>query len=79
MFRAYGFYELTKNPDALVCALPSIELHASFDVPSRMEAFFIGNPVASRVSGLFSTHPSVAKRVEALRRCAGALREPPTP
>jgi Zn-dependent protease with chaperone function len=37
-----------------------------------MEAFFIENPVAERVSGLFSTHPSVRERVGALRRYAGA-------
>jgi Zn-dependent protease with chaperone function len=32
--------------------------------------------VAERVSGLFSTHPSVEERVEALRRYAGALQAP---
>jgi heat shock protein HtpX len=67
-----GSTELTKNPDALIRALRKIERHASFDVPSRMEAFFIENPVAERVSGLFSTHPSIEARVEALRRYAGA-------
>jgi heat shock protein HtpX len=67
-----GSVELTKNPDALVRALRKIEANATLDVPSRMEAFFIENPVASRVSGLFSTHPSVSDRVEALRRYAGA-------
>jgi heat shock protein HtpX len=67
-----GAAELTKNPDALVRALRKIEGHASFDVPSRMEAFFIENPVAERVSGLFATHPSIGARVEALRRYAGA-------
>ena len=67
-----GSAELTKNPDALVRALRKIESHASFDVPSRMEAFFIENPVAERVSGLFATHPSIDDRVEALRRYAGA-------
>jgi heat shock protein HtpX len=71
-----GSAELTKNPDALVRALRKIETRASFDVPSRMEAFFIENPVAERVSGLFSTHPSVEERVEALRRYAGALQAP---
>ncbi|HWB45837.1 MAG TPA: M48 family metallopeptidase [Hyphomicrobiaceae bacterium] len=70
-----GSAELTKNPDALVRALRKIEQNAAFDVPSRMEAFFIENPVAERVSGLFSTHPSVAQRVEALERYAGALTE----
>ncbi len=68
-----GSAELTKNPDALVRALRKIETNARFDVPSRMEAFFIENPVAERVSGLFSTHPSVGERVEALRHYAGAL------
>jgi heat shock protein HtpX len=67
-----GSAELTKNPDALVRALRKIESNARFDVPSRMEAFFIENPVGERVSGLFSTHPSVSDRVEALRRYAGA-------
>ena len=67
-----GSAELTKNPDALVRALRKIEQHATLDVPSRMEAFFIENPVAERVSGLFSTHPSVGARVEALQRYAGA-------
>jgi heat shock protein HtpX len=67
-----GSAELTKNPDALVRALRKIEANATLDVPSRMEAFFIENPVAERVSGLFSTHPSVRVRVEALQRYAGA-------
>jgi heat shock protein HtpX len=68
-----GSAELTKNPDALIRALRKIEQHAAFDVPSRMEAFFIENPVASRVSGLLATHPSVDDRVAALRHYAGAL------
>jgi heat shock protein HtpX len=67
-----GSAELTKNPDALIRALRKIERHAQFDVPSRMEAFFIENPVAERVSGLFSTHPSIDARVQALIRYAGA-------
>jgi heat shock protein HtpX len=73
-----GSAELTKNPDALVRALRKIERQPSFDVPSRMEAFFIENPVAERVSGLFSTHPSVDDRVAALRRFAGALQALPS-
>ena len=67
-----GSAELTKNPDALVRALRKIENHARFDVPSRMEAFFIENPVAGRLSGLFSTHPSIGDRVDALKRYAAA-------
>jgi heat shock protein HtpX len=73
-----GSAELTKNPDGLVRALRKIEKQPSFDVPSRMEAFFIENPVAERVSGLFSTHPSVDDRVEALHRFAGAQQAAPS-
>jgi len=68
-----GSAELTKNPDALVRALRKIKANATFDVPSRMEAFFIENPVSNRMSGLFSTHPSIEDRIDALRRFAGAL------
>jgi len=68
-----GSAELTKNPDALVRALRKIEGNARFDVPSRMEAFFIENPVAGRLTGLFSTHPSIDDRVDALQRYAGAM------
>jgi len=67
-----GSAELTKNPDAMIRALRKIEGHARFDVPSRMEAFFIANPVAGRLTGLFSTHPSIDDRVDALQRYAGA-------
>jgi heat shock protein HtpX len=67
-----GSAELTKNPDALVRALRKIEKNARFDVPSRMEAFFIENPVSGRLSGLLSTHPPIADRIVALQRFAGA-------
>ncbi|HWE17979.1 MAG TPA: M48 family metallopeptidase [Hyphomicrobiaceae bacterium] len=70
-----GSAELTKNPDALVRALRKIEGHARFDVPSRMEAFFIENPVSGRLSGLLATHPPIADRIEALQRYAGAAEE----
>src|SRR5688572_11613036 len=61
-----GSVELTKNPDAMISALRKIERNASFNVPSRMEAFFIENPLKSRLTGLLATHPSVDARVEAL-------------
>jgi heat shock protein HtpX len=68
-----GSAELTKNPDAMVRALRKIEGHARFNVPSRMEAFFIENPVSGRLTGLLSTHPSIEARVAALQRYAGAM------
>jgi heat shock protein HtpX len=73
-----GAAELTKNPDAMVRALRKIQGHATFDVPSRMEAFFIENPVSNRLTGLLATHPSMDERVEALERYAGALDAGPT-
>jgi heat shock protein HtpX len=74
-----GSAELTKNPDGLVRALRKIENHARMDVPSRMEAFFIENPVSNRLTGLLATHPPIAERVEALQRYAGAVDAAPTP
>jgi heat shock protein HtpX len=68
-----GSAELTKNPDAMVRALRKIEGNARFDVASRMEAFFIENPVSGRLTGLFSTHPSIDDRVAALQRYAGTM------
>ena len=59
-------------PD-LVRALRKIERNATFDVPSRMEAFFIENPVSNRLTGLLATHPPIAERIEALQRYAGAV------
>jgi heat shock protein HtpX len=67
-----GSAELTKNPDALIRALRKIEGHARVDVPSRMEAFFIENTVAGRLTGLLATHPPIGARIEALQRYAGA-------
>jgi heat shock protein HtpX len=76
-----GSAELTKNPDAMVRALRKIERNAAFDVPSRMEAFFIENPISNRLTGLLATHPPIAERIEALQRYAGALdaSQPSTP
>ena len=65
-----GSVELTKNPDAMISALRKIERNAAIDVPSRMEAFFIENPLQNRITGLLATHPSVDERVEALVRFA---------
>jgi len=65
-----GSVELTKNPDAMISALRKIERNASLDVPSRMEAFFIENPLPNRITGLLATHPSVEERVDALVKYA---------
>jgi heat shock protein HtpX len=70
-----GAVELTKNPDAMIRALRKIEKNAAFDVPSRMEAFFIENPLQRRAASLLSTHPSMDDRVAALERFAGGRDE----
>jgi heat shock protein HtpX len=72
-----GSVELTKNPDAMISALRKIERNPSFDVPSRMEAFFIENPIQNRISGLLATHPAIEARIDALVRYA-AGRDPVT-
>lgn len=66
-----GSVELTKNPDAMIRALRKIEKNARFDVPSRMEAFFIENPLRDGSASLLSTHPSIDDRVAALEKYAG--------
>jgi heat shock protein HtpX len=73
-----GSVELTKNPDALIRALRKIQGHAALDVPSRLEAFFIENPVATRLTGLLATHPSIDNRVDALKRYGGGLEAGPS-
>jgi heat shock protein HtpX len=76
-----GSAELTKNPDGLVRALRKIENHARMDVPSRMEAFFIENPISNRLTGLLATHPPISQRIATLQRFAGAadVHQSPTP
>ena len=66
-----GAVELTKDPDALISALRKIDQHAHMEVPSRMEAFFIENPLEDRITGWFATHPAMGDRIEALIRYAG--------
>lgn len=65
-----GAAELTKNPDALVSALQKIAGHDDIPgVPDRLNAMMI----SAAAGDLFSTHPDVEKRVDALRRHAGAM------
>jgi heat shock protein HtpX len=66
-----GAVELTKNPDALISALLKIAGRADIDgIPSGlMDMCFENDP--DDVADLFSTHPSVTKRVQALVQVAG--------
>lgn len=66
-----GAVELTKNPDAMIMALRKIENRGELKTAtsSVMEMCF-DNP-HSGFSDLFSTHPAIDKRVDALVRTAG--------
>ena len=66
-----GAVELTKNPDAMIMALRKIENRGELRgaTSSVMEMCF-DNP-HSGFSDLFSTHPAVDKRIEALVQTAG--------
>ena len=66
-----GAVELTKNPDAMISALLKISGRADIDgVPSGvMDMCFENDP--DDFADLFSTHPSVTKRVQALVEMAG--------
>ena len=61
--------EITRNPDGLISALQKIS-----DDPDILEAankstahMYISNPLKEKKSDLWSTHPAIAKRIEALR------------
>ncbi|MGO4405938.1 M48 family metallopeptidase [Bosea sp. RAF48] len=66
-----GAVELTKNPDAMISALLKISGRADIDgIPSGvMDMCFENDP--DDFADLFSTHPSVTKRVQALIETAG--------
>jgi heat shock protein HtpX len=66
-----GAVELTKNPDALIRALLKLENSGKLEhMPSAIQQMCFSNPVKG-VFALFSTHPPVADRVEALVQYAG--------
>lgn len=66
-----GAVELTKNPDAMISALLKIAGRADIEgVPSGvMDMCFENDP--DDFADLFSTHPSMTKRVQALVETAG--------
>jgi heat shock protein HtpX len=66
-----GAVELTKNPDAMIGALRKIEGRAEMPaVPSGIMEMCIENQKNS-IADLFSTHPSVQRRVDKLIAVAG--------
>jgi len=81
-----GSVELTKNPDAMISALRKIEGRGELEgSTSAVMEMCVDNP-RSGFADLFSTHPSIDSRVEALVKFAGghdpgpiALPEPQQP
>lgn len=66
-----GAVELTKNPDAMISALRKIENRGELrSATSSVMEMCVDNPNSGFVD-LFSTHPAIEKRVEALIRTAG--------
>ncbi len=71
-----GAVELTKNPDALISALLKISGRADIEgVPSGIMDMCIEND-PDDIGDIFATHPSIAKRIQALTTMAGG-RMPP--
>lgn len=68
-----GAVELTKDPDAMISALLKISGRADIDgVPSGVMDMCIEND-PDGFADIFSTHPSMAKRVNALQAYAGGI------
>jgi heat shock protein HtpX len=67
-----GSVELTKNPDAMIGALRQISRNPHLEAPEQIRPMFIFDDSKD----LFSTHPSIEKRIEALVRYAGGRNEP---
>jgi len=70
-----GSVALTKNPDALIAALLKISKNAEVPhVPSEVKQMMFENPPSVfDFGGLFSTHPSIEKRVQILQGLGGRL------
>jgi heat shock protein HtpX len=62
-----GSVELTKNPDAMISALKKIAGHSEIQAPAQVQEMFLDMPAA----GLFATHPSIERRINALVEYAG--------
>jgi heat shock protein HtpX len=72
-----GSVELTKNPDAMISALRKVAASPRLAAPDQIRAMFL-NDKAEGLMALFTTHPSIDKRIEALETYAGG-RDIPAP
>jgi len=74
-----GSVELTKNPDAMISALQKIGGdHVKLDAPESVRAMFLDGEETG-IYSLFSTHPPIPARIDALVRFAGGKVSAPEP
>src|SRR5207248_171033 len=66
-----GSVELTKNPDAMISALRKIAGHSEIHAPAQVQEMFLDHPRPVGLGGLFTTHPSIEARIDALVRYGG--------
>jgi heat shock protein HtpX len=66
-----GAVELTKNPDAMISALRKVSGRSRLAAPDEVQGMFLDNRKEGFLDGLFATHPSIDKRIEALVRFGG--------
>ncbi|MEL7487271.1 MAG: M48 family metallopeptidase [Pseudomonadota bacterium] len=64
-----GAVDLTKDPDAMISALQKISGKSKINAPDDVKQMMIDN--SARFAGVFATHPSIEKRIEALVDYAG--------
>jgi heat shock protein HtpX len=64
-----GAVDLTRNPEAMISALEKISGRSAIDAPGEVRQMMLDN--TADFAGLFATHPSIKKRVAALRAYAG--------
>ncbi|MBY0422463.1 MAG: M48 family metallopeptidase [Parvularculaceae bacterium] len=64
-----GAADLTRNPDSMISALKKISGRSGFDAPNDVQQMMLDSD--ARFAGVFATHPSIEKRIDALRRYAG--------
>ncbi len=63
-----GAVDLTKNPDGMISALLKISGKSAMNAPEDVRQMMLDNTAG--VSGIFATHPSIEKRVAALKKYA---------
>ena len=68
-----GSVELTKNPDAMISALKKIDGNGEIEgATSGVMEMCLDNP-RSGIANLFSSHPSIESRIDAIKNFAGGF------